>query len=372
MTILRTPSIATQFTFIGLIPLVFLIGMYMSWNRHQSILRFLSVVRHEWELQGAQNYQDDRLSQKRKPSMTMTTRSMSTAVQLPAKKTAYERFFETAWQKRKTFMSSGNAYAAARHLLSQQNEDDIYFLQFLVERGLSEHPESNDLLIFQLMFLRFISRDTMLAAAHEKALKLKNCGLNSEHEFLLYAVTRRATQETVGASLGKGSISAVNLIEFDSKMNTARKAHQDCVSAMKKFWKRARGRGNKVTGNADNEFDPENKDRWEAMIQDLVACLDNYEASVRHAKLEYHWLLEKYPASSSLLLSYANFSDTVLNDPKGAENMRSQAAMLEDGDSETGGVAKGMLSGDNDEARSVGDSSASSNAENARVRMWKE
>eukprot|EP00961_Rhodomonas_salina_P242741 3279240-Rhodomonas_salina.1 len=58
---------------------------------------------------------------------------------------------------------------------------------------------------------------------------------------------------------------------------------------MKKFWKRARGKGNKKKGHADNEFDPDNKERWNAMVQELVGCLDEYEGAVYHAKLEYQW-----------------------------------------------------------------------------------
>lgn len=43
-----------------------------------------------------------------------------------------------------------------------------------------------------------------------RGLPEQNSGLSSEHEFLLYAVTRRATQESVGASLGKVGSSHVN------------------------------------------------------------------------------------------------------------------------------------------------------------------
>eukprot|EP00961_Rhodomonas_salina_P298355 3938001-Rhodomonas_salina.1 len=77
--------------------------MYVSWNRHQSILRFLAVVRHEWELHCTPAFQDQGETHSLKRGISFAG---TATVQLPTRKTAYEQFFESAWQKRKTFMSS--------------------------------------------------------------------------------------------------------------------------------------------------------------------------------------------------------------------------------------------------------------------------
>eukprot|EP00961_Rhodomonas_salina_P242389 3274115-Rhodomonas_salina.2 len=44
---------------------------------------------------------------------------------------------------------------------------------------------------------------------------------------------------------------------------------------------------------------------------------------------EYAWLIEKYPSSAALLLSYANFCDHVLNDAKKADSLRQQVMVME-------------------------------------------
>ncbi len=42
---------------------------------------------------------------------------------------------------------------------------------------------------------------------------------------------------------GQGSISAVNLMEFDQRMDLARTSHRECVVAMKSFWRQVAKRG---------------------------------------------------------------------------------------------------------------------------------
>eukprot|EP00961_Rhodomonas_salina_P032881 443017-Rhodomonas_salina.1 len=70
-----------------------------------------------------------------------------------------------------------------------------------------------------------------VGARLEQLVKMSNTALDLDRAYTLYAVSRRATQEFAGASLGKGTISAVNLMEFDSKMEAARQSHQNCELA---------------------------------------------------------------------------------------------------------------------------------------------
>ncbi|KAJ1475419.1 hypothetical protein T484DRAFT_1909685 [Baffinella frigidus] len=150
---------------------------------------------------------------------------------LSDRRSAYERFFDTAWKERRAFRSDAYALLSCRHILGLRAENDLNFLNFVVSKAIAEHPDSLDLLLFQLVMLRFIHHDTRQALEQEKKLSDKK-GLFIDRAFHLYAVVRRANEE-VSSSLGQ----AVNLLEFDAKMTTARKSHQNCLVQIKKFFR---------------------------------------------------------------------------------------------------------------------------------------
>lgn len=65
---------------------------------------------------------------------------------------------------------------------------------------------------------------------------------NRSHSFsqshLLHPSLALLACDSDGARFNQGSISAVNLMEFDQRLNSADKGHRDCIDAMKEFWKR--------------------------------------------------------------------------------------------------------------------------------------
>ncbi|KAJ1478726.1 hypothetical protein T484DRAFT_1816828 [Baffinella frigidus] len=137
----------------------------------------------------------------------MSVCSEFTVVERPVGRSPYQRFFDQAWKKRRAFSHGVTAYSCCRHLLGQRNEADLPFLNFVLGRAIAEHPDYLELLMFQLV-------------AHDQQKKLRKVdGVMFDLEYHLYAVMRRAKQESASAGLGTSSMSAVNLMEFDSKMN---------------------------------------------------------------------------------------------------------------------------------------------------------
>ncbi|KAJ1484651.1 hypothetical protein T484DRAFT_2493879 [Baffinella frigidus] len=253
-----------------------------------------------------------------------SVKSAFSAVERPKSRSVYETFFDTEWEARRAFSTGGGAYVCCRRLLARRDAEDLPFLNFMVGKAIAEHPDCLDLLLFQLVVLRFIFRDTTQANDQQKKI-LANKGIRLDRAFHLYAVIRRATQDSVSTSLGQGgSLSAVNLMEFDSRMTTARRSHQNCLSLMKKFWHLVL-KQEKSGSSAYGRPSP-------ALIEDMVHCVNDYEVAIEDAKSEYRWLMEKFPHSISVILSHAHFTDTVINDIKAATKLHTLAAVLENGE----------------------------------------
>ncbi|KAJ1476160.1 hypothetical protein T484DRAFT_1825868, partial [Baffinella frigidus] len=206
-------------------------------------------------------------------------------------RSVYEEFFDTAWKERRAFRTGADALLSCRHLLGLREEDDLPFLNFVLGKGIAEHPEDLELVLFQLVVLRFIHCDAKQANDQEKKLQDKK-GMFIDCAFQLFAVIRRASAE-VSTSLGQ----AVNLMEFDAKMTAARKSHQSCLSLSKKFFELTLKK-EKSGSVAYGRPSP-------AQIDDMVACVHKYEAAVDEAKSEYSWLIEKFPLSTAVVLSNA-------------------------------------------------------------------
>ena len=50
--------------------------------------------------------------------------------------------------------------------------------------------------------------------------------ISIENEYRLYTLERKASQDVAGADIGEGTVSAIALLEFNSGMQKARKAHK--------------------------------------------------------------------------------------------------------------------------------------------------
>ncbi|KAJ1484657.1 hypothetical protein T484DRAFT_2494081 [Baffinella frigidus] len=325
-----------EWVLIAISPLAFVAGVAIVWWRIHTMDRFLNRLHAEYEVslldnESASEFGDRKRgggqgrSRNNEASAFMegaqSVKSTFSAVDRPKSRSAYEAFFDTEWEVRRAFSTGGGGYVCCRRLLARRDEEDLPFLNFLLGKAIVEHPDCLDLLLFQLVVLRFIFRDTKQANDQQKKI-LDNKGIRLDRAFHLYAVIRRATQDSVSTSLGQGgSLNAVNLMEFESKMTTARKSHQTCLSLMKKFWNLVL----KVEKSGSSAYGRPSP----AAIEDMVHCVNDYEVAIEDAKSEYRWLMEKFPESTSVILSYAHFTDTVINDIKAATKLHTLAAVLE-------------------------------------------
>jgi len=232
------------------------------------------------------------------------------------KRSVREAFFDSTWETRKAFRSPTRCMSTTRVLLYSREEENLPFLAYLMKRGLREHPESNDLLMFHIILLRMVFVENSEAAAQEKMLKLSNRPFSFPQSYLLYALDRKSKQMSGGEKTGKGAVSAINLMEFDAGMEKARKGHAAALNGMRQFWRVVKKRS-KFSAKSSHQ------------VEDMLMHLSRYDRNKEIALKEYNWLLEKYPTSVALLHSYAGFCDHVLNDYKEAETRRKQALSLE-------------------------------------------
>mmetsp|Transcript_64872 Transcript_64872/g.159688 ORF Transcript_64872/g.159688 Transcript_64872/m.159688 type:complete len:1424 (+) Transcript_64872:141-4412(+) len=277
------------------------------------------------------------------------------------KRSMREAFFDATWETRKSFSTSVRARTAARVLLYKRNEADLPFLASVVQKGLKEHPDSTDLVMFHILLLRAVFCEDAEALQQEKTLKYGHQTFTFVEQYMVYALERRSKQNTGASKTGKGggAVSAIHLMEFDTGMDKARKGHGACLLAMKQFWKVVKKKPSKTVS-------PDT--RCHAQVEDMLMHLDNFDAALVVARKEYTFLMSKYPTSVTLLNAYAAFCDHVLNDWKQAEHLRKMVCALDqDGQ---GGCGEGdSAKGDDELEASANRSAATSENENTRSQI---
>jgi len=80
-------------------------------------------------------------------------------------------------------------------------------------------------------------RNPIEAAAQEKTFHLSSKRLALDDRYILYALNRKAKQDSKSSTLGQDGMRAIDLMEFDAGMEKARRYHMQCVSSMKGFWR---------------------------------------------------------------------------------------------------------------------------------------
>jgi hypothetical protein len=60
-------------------------------------------------------------------------------------------------------------------------------IEYLIRRGLEEYPESKDLIMLQMIFLRFVFRDKQSAMLKERAARMIGEELLLDLRYCLYA-----------------------------------------------------------------------------------------------------------------------------------------------------------------------------------------
>lgn len=233
-----------------------------------------------------------------------------------------EKFYDKTWEKRRAFATDKLALVTIRTLLFRRRKEDKDLVMYLVNQACHDHPESNSLKMFRLKLVRFLVCNLGEASMQMKRFKMERLALYIDHRYIVYSIQRKTSQESVGANLGKGTYSAINVMEFDAGMDRASKAHKECIRSLRKFWT-CNKRAMRVTHPPDDS-------QVRGQVKEMMHALHDMHRSISIASQQYKTLLTLYPSSSALLHAYAEYCDCILYDQQQADHLRSQAESMDD------------------------------------------
>jgi len=343
------------------LPIAFLAGLTLVRNKRASHFRILDRIRGDFaggtdvrkKSSGTMVRSETTYSQRKGAGndSSSVAESVHGAVEL-VKRSVYESFFDATWNSRKVFGTSVEVKSVVRSLLYQRDVNELPFLAYVMKKGLHEHPESGNLLTFQVLLLHFVFRERGEADAQER-LNLTTHTISES--YVQYALKQKSKQMRSGEKMGKGAVSAINLMEFDQSMEKARQGHYDCLKCMHRFWKIVRRRKYKMK-----------------QVDDLLHQLEIFDRSMESSKQEYLWLMDKYPTSVQVLHNYANFLNDVVNDFKESEEKRKQAlALAEESAGGNGSDKMSKREPDPQMEAAMGRSSQTSESESYRIIIWR-
>ena len=109
-----------------------------------------------------------------------------------------EDFYDAAGAGGRFFYSGPHALLTARVLLYQRDRNDVDFLQYLIQKGMEENPECEELKLFQLLLLRSLVRGEASATllARERLTSIVHRMMPLEHQFTVYTAERSTAQVT--------------------------------------------------------------------------------------------------------------------------------------------------------------------------------
>uniref|UniRef100_A0A7S1H796 TmcB/TmcC TPR repeats domain-containing protein n=1 Tax=Hemiselmis andersenii TaxID=464988 RepID=A0A7S1H796_HEMAN len=320
---------AWQWALIGMLPIAFVAGGWAVNKRRDAIFLNLDRMRGEWE---AQQESNRLLAEVEKHSPSHLQRAMSNISKVSGlygqnteggsvailergnPTTIFNSFFDPTLERKRAFVTDMDASAAARVLLYERQHSDIAFLRHVVARGIEEHPESSELKILSITFHRFVFKKPLAAADQEKAVKQRLNMQALDNQYVLYVVERKATQATMTESIGFGNVTSLHLMEWDAGIARARKAHKTALHRIKDFWRMMRKRTSRADHVTQND------------LRDIIRKLDDFDAAVKVAEMEYETLMVNYASSPELCMMYADFCDHILNNFRTAEKFRASHA----------------------------------------------
>jgi hypothetical protein len=119
-------------------------------------------------------------------------------------------YFNARWERMKVFGSAEHAHAVARVLLCRRDPDELPLLDFVVNKAVTEYPNSGELQGLRVSLMRFVFCRNSEAAAEEKKLRggRGEFRMRLDLRYVLYAVERKGAQDYAAATLGKVSFSS--------------------------------------------------------------------------------------------------------------------------------------------------------------------
>ena len=299
-----------QYVLIGLIPLAFVLGNTLVWLKMRSIRASINRLRGDWVASfdradkqsggdGSVSKENSRINQVQ-ISPDSGCYLFSTVLSLPlypvchcfrgcpslfhkllrgdqVKKSVYEKFFDTQWETRRRFTNEYRAVNVCRFLLNERRIENLEFLDFLMSRALEEHPESQTVNLLNLALLRFVSGNVHEAVVLERGMKLNIKQYTYENQYILSIIERKSVHSASSASKmhqpGQiGGASSVSMMEFESGMEKARKAHTKAISKMRDYWRHSR------------RVPPKTDPKQTAAVEEMLRILQEYEEHVKSAR----------------------------------------------------------------------------------------
>ena len=151
------------------IPVAYIFGVYLVQWRRNYIYSKLDRLYGECEMQklvmDRQGGSKSGSTKRAKVSNVEAVMPNPGAIRV-ARRTVYDKFFDTRWTGKQAFGSSVEASTVARALLYRRNEKDLLFLNYIIMRGLEEHPYSDGLVMLHIKFLRFVFRCASKLSIH--------------------------------------------------------------------------------------------------------------------------------------------------------------------------------------------------------------
>ena len=173
-----------QWAALGMIVPVFFIGGVVVHRVRDNIFWLLDRLYGECEMQRAlleaQSHANS-VSGKRIPEDKVEMILPEPTALKVAKRSPYEKFYDTRWENKRAFMSSLHANTTARCLLYKREEDKKRFLTYVMKRGIEEHSYSETLMILHIKLLRFVFNAASEASVQEKQMLMSSKRLDYDN-----------------------------------------------------------------------------------------------------------------------------------------------------------------------------------------------
>ncbi|KAG2487286.1 hypothetical protein HYH03_014127 [Edaphochlamys debaryana] len=178
----------------------------------------------------------------------------------------------------------------------------------IIRAGIQQFPKSPYLHIVYANFL--IECRQQLQSGWAQLEEARRMPLNLSYRFSIFTREQEHKQKAAVSSSGESAADLVSYVEFQRNWRLIQSYHKAALMAMREFWRLL------LNQNVN--------------LNHLTSAFRKIEMMERLADKTYKTVLERYPKAVKLLRSYANFLETVKNDPWTAAQYYSEAEKQEE------------------------------------------
>ncbi|KXZ48338.1 hypothetical protein GPECTOR_28g744 [Gonium pectorale] len=180
--------------------------------------------------------------------------------------------------------------------------------EVILRAGIQQFPKSPYLHIVYANLL--IDCRQQLQGGWAQLEEARHMPLNLSYRFSIFTREQEHKQKAAVSSSGESAADLVSYVEFQRNWRLIQSYHKAALAAMREFWRL-------LLRDAVN-------------LNSLTSAFRKIEQMERLADRTYKVALERYPKAVRLLRSYANFLETVKNDPWTAAQFYSEAEKQEE------------------------------------------